>query len=107
NVGDLEFNLFEVLALEKALAGGDFGDLDPQSARDMLVQAAELAEGPVAEAFAETDRTPPSFDPATHVVTIPAAFKKSFRAWYDGDWFRVGMAEAIGGVPAPSMLEWA
>ncbi|BBY74163.1 acyl-CoA dehydrogenase [Mycolicibacterium parafortuitum] len=107
NVRDLEFNLFEVLALEKALAGGDFGDLDPQSARDMLVQAAELAEGPVAEAFAETDRTPPSFDPATHVVTIPAAFKKSFRAWYDGDWFRVGMAEAIGGVPAPSMLEWA
>ncbi|WP_349270159.1 acyl-CoA dehydrogenase [Mycolicibacterium parafortuitum] len=107
NVRDLEFNLFEVLALEKALAGGDFGDLDPQSARDMLAQAAELAEGPVAEAFAETDRTPPSFDPATHVVTIPAAFKKSFRAWYHGDWFRVGMAEAIGGVPAPSMLEWA
>ncbi|ORB30167.1 acyl-CoA dehydrogenase [Mycolicibacterium parafortuitum] len=107
NVRDLEFNLFEVLALEKALATGDFGDLDLQSAHEMLAQAAELAEGPVAEAFAETDRTPPSFDPSTHVVTIPAAFKKSFRAWYDGEWFRVGMAEAIGGVPAPSMLEWA
>ncbi|ADT97038.1 acyl-CoA dehydrogenase [Mycolicibacterium gilvum] len=107
NVRDLEFNLFEVLALEKALATGDFGDLDLQSARDMLAQAVELAEGPVAEAFSETDRRPPSFDPATHVVSIPEPFKKSFRAWYDGEWFRVGMAEEIGGVPAPSMLEWA
>ena len=28
NVRDLEFNLFEVLDLEKALATGEFGDLD-------------------------------------------------------------------------------
>ncbi len=107
NVRDLEFNLFEVLALEKVLATGEYGDLDPQSVREMLHEAAKLAEGPLAEAFAETDRNPPSFDPATHVVSIPAVFKKSFRAWHDGEWFRVGMAEDIGGVPAPSMVEWA
>ncbi|OAN35440.1 acyl-CoA dehydrogenase [Mycolicibacterium iranicum] len=107
NVRDLEFNLFEVLALEKVLGTGEFGDLDPPSVREMLHEAAKVAEGPLAEAFAETDRTPPSFDPATHVVSIPEPFKKSFRAWHDGEWFRVGMAESIGGVPAPSMLEWA
>ena len=107
NVRDLEFNLFEVLAVEKVLATGEFGDLDPQSVHEMLHEAAKVAEGPLAEAFAETDRTPPSFDPATHGVSIPEPFKRSFRAWHDGEWFRVGMAESIGGVPAPSMLDWA
>ncbi|WNG87978.1 acyl-CoA dehydrogenase [Mycobacterium sp. ITM-2016-00317] len=107
NVRDLEFNLFETLDLEKVLATGQFGDLDAQSVREMLKEAAKLAEGPVAEAFAETDHTPPTFDPATHTVTIPEPFKKSYRAWQDAEWFRVGMSEDIGGVPAPRMLEWA
>ena len=36
NVRDLEFNLFELLELEKALATGEFGDLDGESVRQML-----------------------------------------------------------------------
>ncbi|BBY44706.1 butyryl-CoA dehydrogenase [Mycolicibacterium celeriflavum] len=107
NVRDLEFNLFEVLDLDKALATGEFGDLDGESVRQMLDEAARLAEGPVAESFAESDRHPPTFDPATHEVTLPEVFKKSFRAWHQGEWFRVGMAEEIGGVPAPAVVEWA
>ncbi|MCB0950873.1 MAG: acyl-CoA dehydrogenase, partial [Mycobacterium sp.] len=107
NVRDLEFNLFEMLALEKVFATGTFGDLDGESVRQMLDEAAKLAEGPLAEAFADTDRQPPTFDPAAHSVSIPAPFKKAFGAWHDGEWFRVGMAEDIGGVPAPAMVEWA
>ncbi|RDH80436.1 acyl-CoA dehydrogenase [Mycolicibacterium moriokaense] len=107
NVRDLEFNLFEVLELEKALATGEFGDLDGESVRQMLEEASKLAEGPLAEAFADADRHPPTFDPETHVVTIPESFKKSFRAWQKGEWFRVGLDEDIGGVPAPAMVAWA
>jgi alkylation response protein AidB-like acyl-CoA dehydrogenase len=107
NVRDLEFNLFQVLELEKALATGEFGDLDGESVRQMLAEASKLAEGPLAEAFAETDRHPPTFDPETHVVTIPEPFKKSFRAWQQGEWFRIGLNEDIGGVPAPAMVAWA
>ncbi|MEZ0339029.1 acyl-CoA dehydrogenase [Mycobacterium sp. pV006] len=107
NIRDLEFNLFETLALEKVLATGEFGDLDGTSVREMLAEAAKLAEGPVAETFAESDRNPPTFDPKTHRVSIPEPFKRSYRAWYDGEWFRVGMAEDIGGVPAPAVVEWA
>jgi len=107
NVRDLEFNLFEVLGLDNVLGSGEFGDLDADSVRQMLDEAARLAEGPLAESFAEADRDPPTFDPATHRVTLPEHFKKSFRAWHQGEWFRVGMPEAIGGVPAPSMVEWA
>jgi alkylation response protein AidB-like acyl-CoA dehydrogenase len=107
NVRDLEFNLFEVLDLEKVLATGEFGDLDPDSVRQMLDEAARLAEGPLAEAFAESDRHPPAFDPNTHAVTLPEPFKKSFRAWQQGEWFRIGLSEDIGGVPAPAMVTWA
>jgi alkylation response protein AidB-like acyl-CoA dehydrogenase len=107
NVRDLEFNLFEVLELEKALATGEFGDLDAASLREMLQEAARLAEGPLAESFAEADRHPPTFDPGTHVVTLPESFKKSLRAWQQGEWYRVGLDEAIGGVAAPAMVAWA
>jgi alkylation response protein AidB-like acyl-CoA dehydrogenase len=107
NVRDLEFNLFEVLELEKALATGEFGDLDGESVREMLDEAARLAEGPVAESFADADRNPPTFDPETHTVHLPDSFKKSLRAWQQGEWFRIGLAEDVGGVPAPAILEWA
>ncbi|OBK72640.1 acyl-CoA dehydrogenase [Mycobacterium sp. 1164985.4] len=107
NVRDLEFNLFEVLCLDKALATGEFGDLDGDSVRQMLEEAARQAEGPLAESFAESDRHPPTFDPATHEVTLPEPFKKSFRAWHQGEWFRVGKSEEIGGVPAPAIVECA
>jgi hypothetical protein len=48
NVRDLEFNLFDMLALEKVLADDAFGDLDGNSVREMLSEAARLADGPVA-----------------------------------------------------------
>src|SRR6201992_539318 len=107
NVRDLEFNLFEVLALDKVLADDAFGDLGGKAVREMLSEAARLAEGPVAESFAESDRHPPTFDPDTHVVTLPEPFKKSLAAWREGEWFRVGLEEAVGGVAAPSMVQWA
>ena len=107
NVRDLEFNLFEVLDLEKALATGEFGDLDGESVRQMLDEAARQAEGPLAESFADADRNPPTFDPKAHAVTLPESFKKSLRAWQQGEWFRIGLSENVGGVPAPSMLAWA
>jgi len=107
NVRDLEFNLFELLGLEKVLDGAEFGDLDGDSVRQMLSEAARLAEGPVAESFAETDRHPPEFDPETHTVSIPEPFKKSVRAWQQGEWFRVGLSEEVGGMPAPAVVTWA
>ena len=80
NVRDLEFNLFEVFGLEKVLATGAFGDLDGDTVREMLAEASKLAQGPVAESFSDGDRNPPTFDPETHVVTLPESFKKSLRA---------------------------
>jgi alkylation response protein AidB-like acyl-CoA dehydrogenase len=47
------------------------------------------------------------FDPNTHSVTLPEAFKKSVKAVTDGGWDKLGMDEALGGMPMPRALTWA
>ncbi|OBI56955.1 butyryl-CoA dehydrogenase [Mycolicibacterium fortuitum] len=107
NVRDQVFNLFDVFGLDKALGAGDYADLDADTAREMLNEMARLAEGPIAESFADGDRNPPVFDSKTHSVALPESFKKSVRAAIDGGWDKVGLYEELGGVPAPKALLWA
>ena len=75
NVRDQVFNLFEVFGLEKALGEGEYADLDAETAKEMLGEIARLAEGPIAESFADSDRNPPTFDPKTFTVSLPEPFK--------------------------------
>ncbi|MBF0661230.1 MULTISPECIES: acyl-CoA dehydrogenase [unclassified Rhodococcus (in: high G+C Gram-positive bacteria)] len=107
NLRDLEFNLFEFLQIQKVLETGAFGDLDEETSRGILSEVKALAEGPAAEAFAETDRTPPVFDPETHSVSIPEGFKKAFRAWWDAGYWSMGIPEELGGTESPRALLWA
>jgi len=107
NVRDQVFNLFEVLGVDRALGEGDYADLDVDTAKEMLSEMARLAEGPIAESFAEGDRNPPVFDPKTHSVSIPEAFKKSVHAVIEAGWDKVGLDEALGGTPTPKALMWA
>jgi alkylation response protein AidB-like acyl-CoA dehydrogenase len=107
NVRDLEFNLFEVLRLDTVLAAGGYGDLDTDTARTMLDEVARLAEGPVAASFADADRNPPVFDPTTHSISVSDAIRRTVAAVKDAEWWRLGIAEEIGGVPAPAALTWA
>ncbi len=104
NVRDLEFNLFEVFDVERILDTGAFGDLDGGTVRTMLVEASRLAEGPVAEAFADADQHPPTFDPDRHSVTLPQSLINSTLAWRDAGWTQIGANENVGGVPAPSLV---
>jgi alkylation response protein AidB-like acyl-CoA dehydrogenase len=107
NVRDIEFNLFETMKLDEILATGAFGDLDGDTVRVMLSEAARLAEGPVAAPFASTDRKPPEFDVSTGTVTLPDDFKTAVRSWSEAGWTGIGLVEEVGGTPAPRMLVWA
>jgi alkylation response protein AidB-like acyl-CoA dehydrogenase len=107
NVRDQVFNLFEVLGVDKALGEGAYADLDADTAREMLGEMVRLAEGPIAESFADADRNPPVFDPKTHTVALPDSFKKSMRALFDGGWDKIGLDEELGGMPMPRALQWA
>ena len=104
NIRDVEFNLFEFLRVQQVFGSGRFADLDEQIARDMLAEMARLAEGPLADSFADGDRNPPVFDPNTHTVSLPESFKKSVRAYQHGDWYRIGHDVELGGTPMPSAL---
>ena len=107
NLRDLEFNLFEVLRLDDVLATGQFGELSGDAVRRLLAAGAAEAEGPLAEAFFEGDRNPPTFDAETHSVTLPESFKESVRVWLRGGWLRFGLPAGIGGTPAPATVRWS
>ena len=106
NVRDIEFNLFEVFGTDRVLENAPFDDLDVQTARGILAEVAKLAEGPLAESFTEADRNPPVFDPETHTVKIPEAFKKSYKALHDSEWWRVETIPELGGQLVPRTLVW-
>ncbi len=107
NVRDLEFNLFEVLGVGAVLGDGRFSDLDEETARTILEEAARLAEGPVAETFAFADRNPPVFDPAEHSISVPDELAKTVHAIKEAGWWRLMLDEQIGGMAAPPPLAWA
>jgi alkylation response protein AidB-like acyl-CoA dehydrogenase len=107
NVRDLEFNLFEVLDVGAVLGTGRYSDLDEDTVRTILAESARLAEGPVAESFASADRNPPVFDPAAHTISVPPELVKTVDAIKEAGWWRLGLPEEIGGMPAPPPLTWA
>jgi alkylation response protein AidB-like acyl-CoA dehydrogenase len=107
NLRDIEFNLFEVFGRQELLGTGPFGDVDEETARDMLAEVNRLAVGPVAESFADADRNPPVFDPATGNVTMPESFRRSFRALMDAEWWRLVIPPELGGTMVPRSLHWA
>jgi alkylation response protein AidB-like acyl-CoA dehydrogenase len=107
NVRDIEFNLFEVFGTDKLLGSAPFDDFDEDTARGMLREVAKLAEGPLAESFADADRNPPVFDPDTNSVQLPESFKKSWQALRDSEWWRLETLPELGGQLAPRTLVWA
>jgi alkylation response protein AidB-like acyl-CoA dehydrogenase len=107
NVRDIEFNLFEVFGTDTVLGTGPFEDLDEETARGIIAEVAKLAEGPLAESFADADRNPPVFDPDTNSVKIPESFKKSFKTLQDSEWWRLETIPELGGQLVPRTVVWA
>ena len=107
NLRDIEFNLFEVLRRQDLLGQPPYGELDEETVRGILAELERLATGPLAESFADADRNPPVFDPATHSVRIPESLRKSYRAFMDAEWYRLSLPAELGGTGAPRSLNWA
>jgi len=107
NLRDIEFNLFEVLKRQDLLGAGPFGEVDEETARGILDEVNRLAEGPIAASYADADRNPPVFDPATHSVTMPGEFRKSYQAFVDAEWFRLELPAELGGTTVPRSLNWS
>jgi alkylation response protein AidB-like acyl-CoA dehydrogenase len=107
NLRDIQFNLFEVLRRQDLLGQAPYDELDEETVRGILAELERMATGPLAESFADADRNPPVFDPATHSVRIPESLRKSYRAFMDAEWFRLSLPAELGGTGAPRSLNWA
>jgi alkylation response protein AidB-like acyl-CoA dehydrogenase len=107
NVRDLEFNLFEVLRTQERLGSEPFGQVDEDTVRGILDEAGHMATGPLADSFVEADRIGGQFDPQTHTVTLPEAFRRSYRAAWDGEWYRLGLPAELGGFGIPPSVQWS
>lgn len=107
NLRDIEFNLFEVLGRDKLYGTGPFAEMDVETAKSILEELTRLSENELAESFADADRNPPVFDPETNTAPVPASFKKSYKAFMDSEYWRLGLPEEIGGTTSPRSLIWA
>ncbi len=107
NLRDIEFNLFEVFGAQNRLGTGPYSEIDTETAREVLGEVERLATGPLAASFAEADRNPPVYDPVTCTVTMPEAFKASYRALMESGFWNLDLPRHLGGTHAPPSLRWA
>ncbi|KQX61968.1 acyl-CoA dehydrogenase [Angustibacter sp. Root456] len=107
NVRDIEFNLFEVLDRQELLGSGPYAEIDADTAREMVREVARLAENELAASLLDSDRNPPVYDPKTYTAQLPEAFRKSYQAYLDAEWWRTDIPAELGGTVVPPSLRWA
>ncbi|MGH8866768.1 MAG: acyl-CoA dehydrogenase [Actinomycetes bacterium] len=107
NLRDLEFTLFEVFGRGEVLGRPPYDEVDADTARSILAEVERLATHELADSLLSSDRTPPTFDPATGEVQLPEDFKKSYQTYMDAEWWRLVVPAELGGTVVPPTLRWA
>jgi len=107
NLRDIEFCLFDLLKREEILGTSIYSDLDRDTVMGMLEEMKRLSENDLAASFVEGDRLGVDFNPATGDAKLPPSFIKSYRAYMDGEWWRIDAPVEIGGTVIPASLRWA
>ncbi|GAB2952726.1 acyl-CoA dehydrogenase [Micromonospora polyrhachis] len=107
NLRDIEFNLFEVFGADRTLGQEPYTELDTDTARSILAEMDRLAREDLAASYVEGDRNPPKYDAATHSAPLPEAFKKSYQAFMDSEFWRLDLPGELGGTNAPRAFWWS
>ena len=107
NLRDIEFCLFDLLEREKVMGVAPYGEVDRTTAMGMLEEMKRLCENDLAASFVEGDRLGTTFNKETGDVTLPESFKKSYKAFIDGEWWRLDAPVELGGMKIPSSVRWA
>jgi len=84
-----------------------YGDVDRDTAIGMLEEMKRLCENDLAASFVEGDRVGAILNKETGNVTLPESFKKSYKAYVDGEWWRLDAPVELGGMKVPPSVRWA
>ena len=107
NLRDIEFCLFDLLGREKVMGIAPYGDVDRDTSVGMLEEMKRLCENDLADSFVEGDRIGTVFNKETGNITLPESFKKSYKAYVDGEWWRLDAPVDLGGMKVPPSIRWA
>ena len=107
NLRDIEFCLFDLLGREKVMGTSLYADLDRDTAMGMLEEMKRLCENDLAQSFVEGDRVGAVLNKETGNVNLPASFIKSYKAYVDGEWWRLDAPVELGGMKIPPSVRWA
>ena len=107
NLRDIQFCLFDLLGAEKILGTSVFSELDRETTMGMLDEMKRLTENDLAASFVEGDRIGTDFNKATGDVKLPGSFKKSYKSYIDGEWWRIDTPVPLGGTKIPASVRWA
>jgi alkylation response protein AidB-like acyl-CoA dehydrogenase len=95
------------LGREKVLGTSIYSDLDRDTAMGMLEEMKRLTENDLAASFVDGDRIGTDFNKATGDIKLPESFKKSYKAYVDGEWWRLDAPVELGGMRIPASVRWA
>jgi alkylation response protein AidB-like acyl-CoA dehydrogenase len=107
NLRDIEFCLFDLLGAEKILGTSVFSELDRETTMGMLDEMKRLTENDLAASFVDGDRIGTDFNKTTGDVKLPESFKKSYKSYIDGEWWRIDTPVPLGGTKIPASVRWA
>jgi hypothetical protein len=107
NLRDIYFNLFEVFGVDALLGSPAYPDVDADTIRSIFAETDRMAREDLAASYADADRNPPVFDPATHSVRIPESLRRSYQTFMDAEFYRLELPPELDGTPAPRMVWWS
>jgi alkylation response protein AidB-like acyl-CoA dehydrogenase len=102
---DQRFALYDVLGAEAVLTRLQGGDGHTRDLLDaVLEEAGRLAEQVLAPTNAPGDAEGCHYDKDSRTVTTPKGFKEAFKAFAEGGWAGLTMAEKFGGQALPGVI---
>ena len=104
-VEDFLFLFHELLEIEKRTDLPGFADLTPDMTSAILEGGAKFCEEVLQPLNQSGDEEGCHLE--NGVVRTPKGFKEAFRAYADGGWNKLGVAEELGGANLPSVITFA